>query len=122
MLPKIPLHCGFCDFTCASNDDMNQHYNCQHDSKPPPLLKCNHCEFSHAERTEIEFHSLKMHGKHFFCVTCGKFMGPRETWANHCAKSKQCQREQVMTICKLCDKDFPNWHKLQKHKLSKHTG
>ena len=48
----------------------------------------------------------------------GKLTKPSKP--NLSAKSKQYQSVQDMTICKLCDKDFPNWHKLQKHKIAKH--
>ena len=60
-------------------------------------------------------------------IVAEKYMEPKQNGKpakpsrpNLSAKSKQYQSVKDMTICKLCDKDFPNWHKLQKHRLAKH--
>ena len=111
---KTLLCCEFCDFTSTSNDELFNHYTNQHESKPPPLYRCNVCEFVHKDRTSVEIHSFKVHMRHFYCGTCGKTLEKSETLQSHCTKSKQCKVKDV-SVCTLCDMVF------SKEELNKHN-
>ena len=113
------LYCEFCDFTCTSNDELFNHCTNQHESKPPPLYRCNVCEFVHKDRTYVEIHSVKMHRKHFYCGTCGKILEKSETLQSHCTKSNQCTVFDI-SVCTLCDMVFSNREFLNKHNLAVH--
>ena len=118
---ETPLYCEFCDFTCMSNDEIFKHYSNQHESKPPPLYRCNVCEFVHKDRTNVEIHSIKMHGRHFYCGTCGKTLDKSETLQSHCNQSKQCKvNDMYMSVCTLCDMFFSNRKLLDNHNLDIH--
>ena len=116
---KTPLYCAFCDFTCTLSDELFNHYTKQHESKPPPLYRCNVCEFVHKERTYVEIHSVKMHSRHFYCGACGKILEKSETLQSHCTKSKQCNVKDV-SVCTLCDMVFSNRELFDKHNLAIH--
>ena len=118
----VPLQCDFCEFTCTTNNDMYQHYDKNHNSKTPALLlRCHFCDYSNGSKTEVEFHSMEKHHKHFYCSTCGKLLDKNETLKSHCKESKDCKVTKTTPICKICNKDFSKWGLLKKHKLIMHN-
>ena len=87
---ESPIVCTFCDLSCYSVSDILQHHSDQHEYETHQYFQCNHCEICHQNKAYVESHSMKIHGKHFLCMKCGKILNKSEIYTDHLAKSKMC--------------------------------
>ena len=98
--------CTFCNFLSINKSGLVEHHNQKHRDKPPPLFKCDHCQFSHKKNKNVREHSEKVHRKKFFaykCQTCNKQMMKFVSYRNHvktaCKTNSRKEQKYVLITC-----------------------
>ena len=109
------IKCPKCDFCASRQGSLNSHLRNVHD-RP---IKCNHCEGSFGDQTQLVNHMARFHAiiKNFKCEKCNDMFGSQKLLNSHLKRSHDTKRP---LECPTCFKTFNVQKALDEHIEKEH--